>query len=301
MASCALRTAGSSVANSESSTSTCAPVSRFSRLDLPALVYPAIATDGTECRRRWPRCTSRPTDISRDLAAQPGDPRPDPAPVSLDLRLARAAGADAAGPARPAAGLPGQRLAPAAQPGQQVLQLGELDLRLALLAAGVLGEDVQDQRGPVDDLDLDRAFQAAQLARGQLAVADDGVGARARRRSRPVPWPCPRRRRSRRPDVRAAGRGRRAPPSPRSRPAGTAPAASSRPSASVPSVQTPIRTTRSSRSARYSTSLTSWSSVDSPATRRSACRSSRSSWPSSDSGSGKARAELSPEFRIIVR
>ena len=49
----------------------------------------------------------------------------------------------------------------------------------------------------------------------------------------------------------------------------------------VPSVQTPIRTTRSSRSARYSTSVTSSSSVDSPATRRSACRSSRSSSPGS--------------------
>ena len=49
--------------------------------------------------------------------------------------------------------------------------------------------------------------------------------------------------------------------------------------ARVPSVHTPISTTRSSRSARYSTSLTSCSSVDRPATRRSACRSSRSSSP----------------------
>ena len=60
-------------------------------------------------------------------------------------------------PADPATGLPGQRLTPAAQPRQQVLQLGQLDLRLALPAAGVLGEDVEDQRGAVDDLDLERS------------------------------------------------------------------------------------------------------------------------------------------------
>ena len=47
----------------------------------------------------------------------------------------------------------------------------------------------------------------------------------------------------------------------------------------VPSVQTPTSTTRSSRSCRYSTSVTSASSVDRPATRRSACRSSSSSSP----------------------
>ena len=47
-------------------------------------------------------------------------------------------------------------------------------------------------------------------------------------------------------------------------------------SAWVPSVHTPTSTTRSRRSCRYSTSVTSASSVDSPATRRSAPRASRS-------------------------
>ena len=42
---------------------------------------------------------------------------------------------------------------------------------------GVLGEDVEDQGGPVDDLDLDDVFELAQLAGGELAVADHGVGA----------------------------------------------------------------------------------------------------------------------------
>jgi hypothetical protein len=114
---------------------------------------------------------------ARDVLLQPGDTRPQPPPVGLDLGLARTAGADAAAAGHPAAGLPGQRLAPAAQPGQHVLQLGQLDLGLALPAARMLGEDVQDQRGPVDDLDLHHAFQVAQLARGELAVADHRVGA----------------------------------------------------------------------------------------------------------------------------
>ena len=114
---------------------------------------------------------------ARDVLLQPGDAGPQPAPVGLQLGLAGTAGADAAAAGHPAARLPGQRLAPAAQPGQHVLQLGQLDLGLALAAARVLGEDIQDQRGPVDDLDLDHALQPAQLARGQLAVADHGVGA----------------------------------------------------------------------------------------------------------------------------
>jgi hypothetical protein len=40
----------------------------------------------------------------------------------------------------------------------------------------MLGEDVQDQRGAVDDLDLGLLLQRAELARGQLAVADHRVG-----------------------------------------------------------------------------------------------------------------------------
>ena len=50
----------------------------------------------------------------------------------------------------------------------------------------------------------------------------------------------------------------------------------------VPWVQTPMSTTRSSRSCRYSTSVTSCSSVDSPPTRRRARRSSRSCCRPSD-------------------
>ena len=128
-----------------------------------------------------------------DLAPQLGDPGVDPAAVGLELGLTGTAQAHAAARAAApagAAGLPGQRLAPAAQAGQQVLQLGQLDLRLALFALRVLGEDVEDQRGPVDDLDLDLLLEVAQLGRRQLAVADDRVGAGGQRPRRAARRPC---------------------------------------------------------------------------------------------------------------
>ena len=106
-----------------------------------------------------------------------GDALVDPPAVDLELGLTGTAGADAGAGGDPATTLPGQRRTPAAEPGNQVVQLGELDLRLALLGPGVLGEDVQDQRGPVDDLDPQPLLQVAQLAGGQLAVTDDGVRA----------------------------------------------------------------------------------------------------------------------------
>ena len=59
---------------------------------------------------------------------------------------------------------------------EEVLELGELDLGLAFPTLRVLGEDVEDQRGPVDDLDLDDVLEGAALAEGELAVADDCVG-----------------------------------------------------------------------------------------------------------------------------
>ena len=176
-----------------------------------------------------------------------------------------------------AAHLPGQRLAPAAQPRQHVLHLRQRDLRLALPGLGVLGEDVEDQRGPVDDLDLDDVLQAGAAGRGSAHRRRS----RCRRRS-----PTTMSRSSRglaRADVgrrvglvapldhavehhRAGGLGERgqlaqgvlrvldACPRSRRRPARRAPGAA----------------------ARYSTSVTSSSSVERPATRRSACRSARS-------------------------
>ena len=200
-----------------------------------------------------------------ELAAQLGHLGVDPAPVGLDLGLTGATATDAAAAgADPATGLAGEVATPAAQPLHQVLQLGQLDLRLALLGLRVLGEDVEDQRGAVDDLDLDPVLEVAQLAGRELAVADDGVGAGGLRRSRAAPRPC--RGRCRSPGRASGGAGRSA--SSTSEPAVSASSASSAiefsASSTVPSVQTPTRTTRSSRSWRYSTSVMSSSSVRRP-------------------------------------
>ena len=112
-----------------------------------------------------------------DLTAQLGDAGVDPATVELDLGLTRSARAHALAAGGLATGLARHRLTPATQARQEVLQLGQLDLRLALPALRVLGEDVEDQRGAVDDLDLDDVLEGAALARRELGVADDGVGA----------------------------------------------------------------------------------------------------------------------------
>ena len=108
------------------------------------------------------------------------------APVGLDLRLARPARADPAAEAlevRPQA----------AHAREVVLELGELDLELALGGPGVAGEDVEDDLGAVDDRDLERRSSVALLARGELVVARDHVrvelGPRGRVSSSSLPEP----------------------------------------------------------------------------------------------------------------
>ena len=56
--------------------------------------------------------------------------------------------------------------------------LRQLDLEATLAGAGVLGEDVEDQRSAVEDLDVELAFEAALLPGRELVVEDHGVGAR---------------------------------------------------------------------------------------------------------------------------
>ena len=119
-----------------------------------------------------------------DLVAEDLDPRADPPPVHLELRLAGSARADAAAQAR-------QRRAGADQPRQQVLQLGELYLQLALTRAGAPREDVEDELRAIDHLARDHRLQLAQLRRRELVVDDDdvdpGLGARQRQRLRLAP------------------------------------------------------------------------------------------------------------------
>jgi hypothetical protein len=79
--------------------------------------------------------------------------------VQFDLLFAGAAAhADAAGLALQVRPAPHQA-------GAQVLQPGQLDLQLALVAAGALGEDLQDQQGAVVDRQAHVPLQVALLRR----------------------------------------------------------------------------------------------------------------------------------------
>ena len=77
-------------------------------------------------------------------------------------------GADAAAEAR-------QRVAGADQPRQQVFQLRELHLQLALARPRAAREDVEDQLRAIDDLAADLLLDLPQLRRRQLVVEDDDV------------------------------------------------------------------------------------------------------------------------------
>jgi hypothetical protein len=89
--------------------------------------------------------------------------------VHLHLRLARAAGADAAAEAR-------HGLAPAAETRQQVVELGQLDLDLPLPTARVEREDVEDQGRAINDLHSQALLDLAQLPGGQLLIEGDQPG-----------------------------------------------------------------------------------------------------------------------------
>ena len=86
----------------------------------------------------------------------------------LELRLAGAARADAR--ARGARGA-----STCAQARQGVLELRQLDLEPALGAGRVLGEDVEDQLGAVDDPRRERVLEGALLGRIELVVDNQDV------------------------------------------------------------------------------------------------------------------------------
>ncbi len=100
---------------------------------------------------------------SGQLALELGDPFQDAAAIRLQLGLTRAAGVDA--------GTESAHLqASAAEPGETVPVLGQLHLDPTLVAGGVLGEDVEDERHPVDHVDVERLLQVALLGGDQLVV-----------------------------------------------------------------------------------------------------------------------------------
>jgi len=109
-----------------------------------------------------------------------GDALVDPPAVNLELGFAGAAQADAAGAAAAggAAGLAGQVRPLAGEARLAVLVLGQLHLQRALAGAGVLGEDVQDQRGAIHDDDVvavEGFLQLALVAGRKLVVEDEHV------------------------------------------------------------------------------------------------------------------------------
>jgi hypothetical protein len=88
--------------------------------------------------------------------------------VGFELGLARSPGPDATG-------LLGERPARSTKSRQPVLQEGQLNLRLALGGAGVLGEDVEDHRGPVDRGAPEDLLEVALLRRREIVFEDHGV------------------------------------------------------------------------------------------------------------------------------
>ncbi len=99
------------------------------------------------------------------------DPPHDAPAIGLQLRLtATEPGADATALLRQA----GLRTAP--QPRQAVAEQSQLDLGLAFEGVGVLTEDVEDHRGPVDRRAAEQLLQVVLLGRGQFVVEHDGVG-----------------------------------------------------------------------------------------------------------------------------
>jgi hypothetical protein len=115
-----------------------------------------------------------PGDLT-EVGLEPRDPALDAPAVDLELGLARAAGPDPRATGGHAARLLRQRLAPAPEPGQPVPQQSQLHLRLALLAGGVLGEDVEDHRGAIDGGPPEQLLEVELLGRRQLVVEDDRV------------------------------------------------------------------------------------------------------------------------------
>src|SRR5699024_8650513 len=100
-----------------------------------------------------------------ESAAQLGDLVVDAPSVGLDLGLTGSSQTNTAvAAATGAAALTGQCVAACAESGQQIIALSQFDLGLALAAAGVLGEDVEDQCGAVDDLDLNDVLELDELA-----------------------------------------------------------------------------------------------------------------------------------------
>ena len=93
----------------------------------------------------------------------------DQAAVFFELFLTRTAHADAAL-------VPRQVRPHPFQPGHRVLELRKLNLEMGLMGSSMSREDVENNLGPVDDLDLEGSFEISRLSRSQVVIEDDHVG-----------------------------------------------------------------------------------------------------------------------------
>ena len=91
------------------------------------------------------------------LALDVDDPLAELAAVAFELGLTGAAQTDAAD------ALPGEVGPETGQTRQPVFELGQLDLEAPLVRRRAAGEDIEDQRRAVDDLDVERALEVALL------------------------------------------------------------------------------------------------------------------------------------------
>lgn len=113
------------------------------------------------------------TDVGQ-LLLKEGNPVADPASVDFQLGLSGATASDSTHQTG--------HLAPAAsQSRQQVFQLGQFDLDAPLAGLRPLGEEVEDQLGAVDDLEIGRRIDRPDLRRGQLPIEDDHIGSQLER------------------------------------------------------------------------------------------------------------------------
>ena len=62
------------------------------------------------------------------------------------------------------------------QPGRQVVELRQFHLQFSFMTAGPQGEDVEDERDPINDSPADGSREVALLGSTQLVVEDDELG-----------------------------------------------------------------------------------------------------------------------------
>jgi hypothetical protein len=125
-----------------------------------------VALPRVALRRALPSHNLKLLDDSRDAILNA-------AAVSFQLRFTFTAAH-----ANPAF-LPRQVAPESGQSRQQVLQLRELNLQLAFFGAGALGENIQDQRRPIENLAIEDLLQIAALRGRKFVVKNDRIHIRA--------------------------------------------------------------------------------------------------------------------------